>query len=1018
MWVQKRIIGASIATASVGEPLGKKLQQKLEMKGKNCHMPFLNVTEHVFRDRMLAEVGCRTSCVEIQSPTQMLPQANAATVHNRWLKWTLLASGSTGEAVDSERRVLQHIRNIEWVTLIMQKDNLGLNRCLVALEQKKMVGCDADQVPSPSQTLLDLNCFGHTTVLCMKPLIVALGINSHLVRLGHILESGRSSDQYQEQLEKMVNSSFIYKPVDEFDKQALGWHQKTKRILEESRPARDLTEEDERVILAAISSNPDDDAHEHICPLDCPLGCGRNPATAKENYLKAVKAVAGGPMTVPLFSRWKGFEEAVAFARRGKRIKNCLPRGLKPLFGDAAVEKAQSDLQRLAASPNADNDMAIAACKKVIRGNKILQWLEQERDGGTLDIAVVLNTPLQKSLNVGFAAKRETGELTEVFAASSDTFCPKSEEDLRELEQRAIDRNLAILTGETSEQAIREYSFLIMNFGAPEWSFGDGTISASFQAVESLIVSIADCWFRCVFPARQPKIQILKVAKYSEYNEGVIHSVAQPILDKNCECASCVDPFFALKWASRLKHEQQEIRRRAHRSIRKIVATLPVMTTRTERKHLLGQEVGGRKRGRRVSGFTLAKATYINGVRKAAIKKQALAIKLYLGETEMIRQWTNSLQSFEVDRPQRLQLPIMQIPRGSELFAHEHGHEIAPGSGVLSRAKAVTAAWNALPIFEKVVFSSRAHNEAEVINDVAPGLGFRELVESRVLGNVRKILRTTLLRQAAVRTLDTIKRSPMWASGAGIDGFGTGLREEFVAQGSQASMKAACDRLINFDHRASEDFWKGCSMQPFECCEIRNYGLCEEDPTLAQCNTATKHLYNIMTQAKIAKKGPLVISLQSQPKVEGDTAHYFFFTRFIGRGHSALLVSAEFHDEDADVPHLAPKLQDGVVATYTSQLAVRHILHQSARIGGTRPSSIESMAFACFKTKRRHDRSYFAVQKIGFHVSPTIFSTKVCERAKRERENTVDLPFGLTWDPETQNPAPMVRKRLRSEFVA
>ena len=93
------------------------------------------------------------------------------------------------------------------------------------------------------------------------------------------------------------------------------------------------------------------------------------------------------------------------------------------------------------------------------------------------------------------------------------------------------------------------------------------------------------------------------------------------------------------------------------------------------------------------------------------VAETKLAIKLYLGETEMIRQWTNSLQSFEVDRPQRLQLPIMQIPRGSELFAHEHGHEIAPGSGVLSRAKAVTAAWNALPIFEKVDFSTWHRSE-------------------------------------------------------------------------------------------------------------------------------------------------------------------------------------------------------------------------------------------------------------------------------------------------------------------
>ena len=107
--------------------------------------------------------------------------------------------GASGSKVDEDRSAEVALSKSDWRTLVMhdwrtlvmQKDNLQLNACLVALQQLEI----ADGMPADFTTgksLLDLACFAHSIVLCMKPLIKSLGIDGHIVRLGHILESGRS----------------------------------------------------------------------------------------------------------------------------------------------------------------------------------------------------------------------------------------------------------------------------------------------------------------------------------------------------------------------------------------------------------------------------------------------------------------------------------------------------------------------------------------------------------------------------------------------------------------------------------------------------------------------------------------------------------------------------------------------------------------------------------------------------------------------------------------------------------
>ena len=148
---------------------GARLKRKLESKGMNSHMPVLNICENVLWEKRLdspVEPVCVVLGTEVHSPCQVLPVANASTVYNRWRRWTVLSTAGTGELVDAHQEVQHSMDQTEsWRTICMTKDNLILNRCLVALEHKAMDELKASEVDSAKElTLLDLDCMAHSCV--------------------------------------------------------------------------------------------------------------------------------------------------------------------------------------------------------------------------------------------------------------------------------------------------------------------------------------------------------------------------------------------------------------------------------------------------------------------------------------------------------------------------------------------------------------------------------------------------------------------------------------------------------------------------------------------------------------------------------------------------------------------------------------------------------------------------------------------------------------------------------------
>ena len=91
-------------------------------------------------------------------------------------------------------------------------------------------------------------------MLATKPVFKALGdVPNTLAKLGHLLESGRNSSGLYRGVMSVIDDDFEWMRCDELPAEAEQWHRVAKLVLERSRPLRDLTEEQESLILAILS---------------------------------------------------------------------------------------------------------------------------------------------------------------------------------------------------------------------------------------------------------------------------------------------------------------------------------------------------------------------------------------------------------------------------------------------------------------------------------------------------------------------------------------------------------------------------------------------------------------------------------------------------------------------------------------------------------------------------------------------------------------------------------------------
>ena len=341
--------------------------------------------------------------------------------------------------------------------------------------------------------------------------------------------------------------------------------------------------------------------------------------------------------------------------------------------------------------------------------------------------------------------------------------------------------------------------------------------------------------------------------------------------------------------------------------------------------------------------------------------------------------------------------PYRRLCRGLDIFVHENYHDVQPGCAAMAKRKYLTEAWNALTPEAKNEYNRKAKHESEVLNELRDA-SFTELLDSGFYGSLRKTARTTLMRRAALRSLKQMQSHPMWAAGAGLEGFGTGLRPEHVIlEKSKERMKIEREDISAFDPRSYPMYWKGRGLQPVDCCARRYQGLCKNDPTLPLVATATNNFHYELSRAKLAKSGPLLVSFHVEPALDCEPKRLYFFTRFFGSGDVALLVEARAVEDESQVSHVALAKVDERIVCSSTYLCFSRLLVDAANARGVGPDDLDSVTFACLKTEIRGGGQY-EVRVGGFLLPPTDISCKVRARAKTDKRDAgVELPFGLSY---------------------
>ena len=162
------------------------------------NLPVLNFVEQVFvmrpsqRERVL-------EATDVCAPCQFLPAPNTATIRDGWMSWSALTAAGPGRHMRGKDEQLQACLNdIDWKSVMMVRDNLLLNDCVIALEERRLEASGNDQA-----TIVGIECASHSAVLCQKPFLSSLaGVPSSLVTMGHCLESGRTHGLYVEAIKK------------------------------------------------------------------------------------------------------------------------------------------------------------------------------------------------------------------------------------------------------------------------------------------------------------------------------------------------------------------------------------------------------------------------------------------------------------------------------------------------------------------------------------------------------------------------------------------------------------------------------------------------------------------------------------------------------------------------------------------------------------------------------------------------------------------------------------------------
>ena len=150
-----------------------------------------------------------------------------------------------------------------------------MNHNIVGEEQRARASLQQAGLDGGSLAIVTAVCCRHSAALCTRPIYEKVdGLAGNLVRLAHLLESGRAAAQFNAHLIALVDSTFDYKRVVRYPPEVEVWRAQNARVLSESHGARDLTPEARQRIID-FDNGCWDEAEKitHDCLPRCQFGC-------------------------------------------------------------------------------------------------------------------------------------------------------------------------------------------------------------------------------------------------------------------------------------------------------------------------------------------------------------------------------------------------------------------------------------------------------------------------------------------------------------------------------------------------------------------------------------------------------------------------------------------------------------------------------------------------------------------------------------------------------------------------
>ena len=211
-----------------------------------------------------------------------------------------------------------------------------MNECLVREEQD---GSSNRVPPGGSRSVLDVTCFSHKACLCTRSAYregIVGKLRSVLVRLGHLMQSGKNTDDYDRALAAETSHTFRYRLVLAMPPEAVEWFAAASGLMKATRGSLDLTQQEEDEILEYFNGPWDDDDNIwHYCLPHCRFDCRRTRGGSLKTALCLVPLIASNGFPVPLEYRWKHMEEANCKFARLRGCHKIGPRSLRRLWTSA-----------------------------------------------------------------------------------------------------------------------------------------------------------------------------------------------------------------------------------------------------------------------------------------------------------------------------------------------------------------------------------------------------------------------------------------------------------------------------------------------------------------------------------------------------------------------------------------------------------------------------------------------------------------------------------------------------------